>query len=134
MRHLIAALLPVLAGAFAYAGLAWGSAPHDWLESSLLLLPAMLIGVMAVALLCLPLWSVLAHRTRYTRTAFLCVATAALVLLAGGLAAIGAFDRLGGAQSAALLFVPALVLVTTFGMLMDPRRVRGGKKADDRQP
>jgi len=128
MRSIVAVLLPVLAGAFAYAALALGATPDGWEQSSILLLPAMLIGVMLVGLVFLPLWSVLAHKTSRTRLLFVCLGTAIWVLLCAGLAALGAFDRAGGLESATSLLVPGLVLVMTFGLLMDPRRVRGGEK------
>ena len=126
MRSVTAILLAILAAAFVYDWLASGG---TGLASAGLLLPAMLIGVMVVALVFLPLWSVLVHRTTRIRAAFLCAGVAILVLICGGLAALGAFDRADGLESVTLLFVPGLVLVTTFGMLMDPRRVRGGQKA-----
>jgi len=93
----------------------------------MLLLPALLIGVMLVALVLLPLWSVLVHRTRRIRLAFVCVGLAILVLICAGLAMLGVF-KTGAAEGVALLFVPGFVLVATFSILMDPRRVRGGEK------
>jgi hypothetical protein len=127
MRHIIAVLLPVLAGALVYVGLAFGGLPEEPTESSMLLLPAMLIGVMLVALVFLPLWSVLVHKTRRIRLAFVCVGAAILILICAGLTALDVFKS-GAVEGVALVFVPGLVLVTTFGMLMDPRRVRGGEK------
>jgi hypothetical protein len=127
MRHIIAVLLPVLAGALVYVGLAFGGLPEESTESSMLLLPAMLIGVMLVALVFLPLWSVLVHKTRRIRLAFVCVGAAILIVICACLTALGVFKS-GALEGVALLFVPGLVLVTTFGMLMDPRRVRGGEK------
>ena len=59
MRSIIAILLPVLIGAVVYAALAVGATPEGWEESSTLMLPAILIGIMLVALVFLPLWSVL---------------------------------------------------------------------------
>jgi hypothetical protein len=131
MRSVTAILLAILAGAFVYDWLASGGT--GLASSAALLLPAMLIGVMVVALVFLPLWSVLVHRTRRIRAAFLCTGVAILVLICGGLAALGAFDRAGGLESFALLFVPGLVLVTTFAILMDRRRVRGGQKPESDQ-
>jgi hypothetical protein len=127
MRHIIAVLLPVLAGALVYVGLAFGGLPEESTESSMLLLPAMLIGVMLVALVFLPLWSVLVHKTRRIRLAFVCVGAAILIVICAALTALGVFKS-GALEGVALVFVPGLVLVTTFGMLMDPRRVRGGEK------
>jgi len=129
MRSLVAVLIPVLAGAFVYAGLALGATPDAWSQrSSLLLLPAMLAGVLLIALVLLPLWSFLAHRTTRIRRAFLAAATAVLLLLYSALAAMGAFTRGGDLETAGLMLIPGVVLVLTFGMLMDPRRVRGGRK------
>jgi peptidoglycan/LPS O-acetylase OafA/YrhL len=128
MRSVCAILLPVLIGAVVYAALAVGARPSDWEQSSTLILPAMLIGIMLVALVFLPIWSVLVHKTTRARLAFLCVGAAILLLACGALTVLGAFDRSGGIDGLTLLFVPGLVLVTTFGILMDPRRVRGGEK------
>lgn len=127
MRSIIAVLLPILAGALVYVVLALGGPPEVPTESSMLLLPAMLIGVMLVALVLLPLWSVLVHKTKRIRLAFVCVGASILILICGSLAALGAFKS-GTVEGVALLFVPGLVLITTFGILMDPRRVRGGEK------
>ena len=130
MRSILAALLPVLAGAVAYAGLVLGVTPEGWTGSSILLLPAMLIGVMLVGLVCLPLWSVLAHKTSRTRLRllFVIVGTAVWVLFCAALEAFGVIDRSGGLETATSLLVPGVVLVMTFGLLMDKRRVRGGEK------
>jgi hypothetical protein len=127
MRSIIAMALPVLAGALVYFVLALGGLTERSMDSSLLLLPAMLIGVMLVALVFLPLWSVLVHHTRRIRVAFVTSGAVILLALCAALGALGAFksDRVEGVT---LLFVPGLVLVTTFGVLMDPRRVRGGEK------
>jgi hypothetical protein len=127
MRSIVAVFVPVLAGALVYLVLALGGLPRGSMESSILLLPALLIGVMLVALVFLPLWSLLVHRTRRIRLAFVCVAAAILAVLCVGLTAFGTFKS-SGFEDAALLLVPGLVLVMTFGMLMDPRRVRGGEK------
>ena len=128
MRSIIAILLPVLIGAVVYAALAVGATPEGWEESSTLMLPAMLIGIMLVALVFLPLWSVLVHKTTRARLAFVCVGASILLLTCAVLKMLGVFDRSGGVDGVALLFVPGLVLVATFGILMDPRRVRGGEK------
>ena len=128
MRSVFAILLPVLIGAVLYAALAVGATPEGWEQSSTLILPAMLIGIMLVALVFLPLWSVLVHKTTRTRLAFLCVGVSILLLACAALKVLGIFDRSGGFDGVALLFVPGLALVTTFGILMDPRRVRGGEK------
>ena len=127
MRSIIAVSLPVVAGAVVYFILALGGVAERSMDSSLLLLPAMLIGVMLVALVFLPLWSVLVHRTRRIRVAFVAVGAAILVAICAALSVLGAFKP-DGMEGVALLFVPGLVLVTTFGMLMDPRRVPGGEK------
>jgi hypothetical protein len=144
MRSVAAILLPILAGALVYdwlassgTAIASSGTPEDWLQACSLLLPAMLIGIMLVAVVFLPLWSllvhrttpVLVHRTTRIRAVFWFTGVAMLVLICGGLTALGIFDRSG----AALLFVPGLVLVTTFGFLMDPRRVRGGQRTRHRQ-
>jgi peptidoglycan/LPS O-acetylase OafA/YrhL len=127
MRSIIAVLLPVLAGALVYVVLAFDGSPEASMQSPMLLLPAMLIGVMLVALVFLPLWSVLVHKTQRIRLAFVSVGAAALILGCVGLTLLGAFKS-GALEGVALVLVPGLVLVTTFGMLMDPRRVRGGAK------
>ena len=51
MRSICAILLPVLIGAVVYALLATGPTSSDWEQSSMLMLPAMLIGIMLVALI-----------------------------------------------------------------------------------
>jgi len=127
MRSIVALFLPILAGALVYCLLALGGLTGRSVESSLLMLPAVLIGIMLVAFVFLPLWSVLVHRTRRIRMAFVAVAAAILLAICAALSALGAFKS-GGVESAALLLVPGLVLATTFGMLMDPRRIRGGEK------
>jgi drug/metabolite transporter (DMT)-like permease len=127
MRSLIAVLLPVLAGALVYVVLAPDGSSDGSMPSSMLLLPALLIGVMLVALVFLPLWSVLVHKTRRIRIAFLCIGGAILVMICAGLTMFGAF-RSGAIEGVAVLFVAGFVLVATFGVLMDPRRVRGGEK------
>jgi peptidoglycan/LPS O-acetylase OafA/YrhL len=128
MRSAVAVLLPVMAGAFVYAGLAHGATPAAWSQTSLLVLPAMLVGVMLIALVLLPLWSFLAHRTTRIRRAFLVTGTTVLGAIYLTLAAIGVFARGGDLEAASLLLIPGVVLIVTFGMLMDPRRVRGGLK------
>ena len=128
MRSICAILLPVLIGAVVYAVLAMGPTPENLEQSSTLVLPAMLIGIMLVALVFLPLWSVLVHKTTRARLSFLCVGASILLLACAALKVLGIFDRSGGLDGVALLLVPGLVLVTTFGILMDPRRVRGGEK------
>lgn len=127
MRSLIAVLLPVLAGALVYVAIAIGDSADSSFPSPMLFLPALLIGVMVVALVLLPLWSVLVHNTTRIRLAFVCISAAILITICAALAMLGAFKS-GGLEGIALVFVPGLVLVTTFGMLMDPRRVRGGEK------
>ena len=127
MRSVIAILLSVLIGAVIYAGLAVGATPEGWLQASMLILPAMLIGIMLIGVVLLPLWSLLAHKTARTRLAFLGVAAFMLLLTGAGLIALGAFER-SGSESIVSLLLPALALVSAFAMLMDPRRVRGGRK------
>ena len=124
-RSIFAVLLPVLGAAVAYAVLAIGATSDRWEDWSILLLPAMLIGVILVGLVFLPLWSFLVHKTSRTRLLFVCLGTAIWVLLCAGLAA---YDRSGGLENATPLLVPGLILVMAFGLLMDPTLVRGGKK------
>jgi len=128
----VAVVLPVLAGAFAYAGLALGATSDAWLQSSLVLLPAMLVSVMVIALVFLPLWSFLVYRTKRIRRTFVGVSGAVLVISCSILAATGALDRAGGFETVGLILLPGMVLVITFGLLMDPSRVRGGRKPDSR--
>ena len=126
-RSIFAVLVPVLAGAVAYAALTVGS--EGWEAWSVLLLPAMLIGMMLVGLVFLPLWSILVHKTSSARLLFVAFGTGSWVLLCGTLGALGLIDRSAGLESTASLLVPGLILVMAFGLLMDPRRVRGGEKA-----
>ena len=126
-RSILAVLVPVLAGAVAYAALAMG-ATSGWEQWSILLLPAMLIGMMLVGLVFLPLWSVLVHKTSSARLLFVAFGTGSWVLLCGALVALGLIDRSAGLESATCLLVPGLILVMAFGLLMDPCVVRGGKK------
>ena len=132
MRSVVAVVLAVFAGAFAYAGLASGAASEPWEHSSLLLLPALLVSVLVVALIFLPLWSFLVHRTRRIRGTFLCVSGTALVAVCSIFVATGVIDRAGGLQTAGSMLVPGMVLIITFGMLMDPSRVRGGHRPDSK--
>jgi hypothetical protein len=125
MRSALAVLFPVLAGGVAYAGLALGATPEAWSQSSMLLLPAMLVGLLLVGLVFLPLWSVLARKTSRTRQLFIFYGAAIWVLLCAALVALHAIDLSGGLQSVTALLVPGLIVVATFGILMDPRRVRG---------
>jgi len=127
-RSILAVSVPVLAGAVAYAALAIGATSTGWEQWSILLLPAMLIGVMLVGLVFLPLWSVLVHKTSSARLLFVAFGTGSWVLLCGALVAIGLIDRSAGLESATSLLVPGLILVMAFGLLMDPKLVRGGKK------
>jgi hypothetical protein len=126
-RSILAVLVPVLAGAVAYAALAM-RATSGWEQWSILLLPAMLIGMMLVGLVFLPLWSVLVHKTSSARLLFVAFGTGSWVLLCGALAALGLIDRSAGLECTTSLLVPGLILVMAFGLLMDPRVVRGGKK------
>src|SRR6266581_1024442 len=109
-RSILAVSVPVLAGAVAYAALAIGATSNGWEQWSILLLPAMLIGMMLVGLVFLPLWSVLAHKTSRTRLLFVCLGTAIWVSICAGLLALGAFDRSGGLENATSLLVPGLIL------------------------
>lgn len=122
VRSVVAIVLPVLAGAFAYAGLALGATSNASLQSWMVLLPAMLVSVLVVALVFLPLWSFLAHRTKRIRRAFVGVSATLLAVGCSIFLATGAFSELS------LMLVPGIVLITTFGMLMDPGRVRGGRR------
>ena len=128
-RSIFAVLVPVLAGAVAYSALAIGGTSEGWEAWSVLLLPAMLIGVMLVGLVFLPLWSILVHKTSSARLLFVAFGTGSWVLLCGTLVALGLIDRSAGLESTASLLVPGLILVMAFALLMDPRRVRGGEKA-----
>src|SRR5215471_18083139 len=111
VRSVVAVVLPVLAGAFAYAGLALGATSDAWLQSSLVLLPAMLVSVMVIALVFLPLWSFLVYRTKRIRRTFVGVSGAVLVISCSILAATGALDRAGGFETVGLILLPGMVLV-----------------------
>ncbi|TMG83635.1 MAG: hypothetical protein E6H78_11795 [Betaproteobacteria bacterium] len=126
-------MLPVLAAAVVYVGLALGATSDAWARSSILLLPAMLIGFLLVGLVLLPLWSVLSHTTLRIRPLFVFLGSAIWVLLCAALVGLGLIDRSGGLESTTSLLIPGLVLVMTFGLLMDPRRVRGGEKATSKK-
>lgn len=130
MRSVAAVVIPVFAGALAYTGLASGATSEPWTQSSLLLLPGMLISILVVALLFLPLWSFLVHRTRRIRRTFIGVSAAVLVAIAATLSATGLLDRADGLQTVSQMLVPGIVLIITFGMLMDTSRVRGGRRPE----
>ena len=100
------------------------------MQSSLLLLPGMLVSVLVVALLFLPLWSFLVHRTLRIRRTFIGVSGAALAVISSLLVATGVIDKAGGLQEVSLMLVPGIVLIISFGMLMDPSRVRGGRRPE----
>jgi hypothetical protein len=127
MRSVVAVVLPILGAAFAYAGIASAATPDTWLQS-LLVLPAMLIGILVVALLFLPLWSFLVHRTKRIRRTFLGVNGAVLVVTCSILVAAGVLDPPSGLQTLGLMVGPGMVLIIAFGILMDPGRVRGGRR------
>ena len=132
VRSVVAVVLAVFAGAFAYAGLAPGAASESWEHSLLLLLPAMLVSVLVVALVFLPLWSFLVHRTRRIRGIFVSVSGAVVVAACSIFVTTGVIDRAGAVQTLGSMLVPGVVLVITFGMLMDPSRVRGGRRPDNK--
>ena len=131
MRSVLAVVLAVFSGAFAYAGLASGTTWGAWEQSALLLLPALLVSVLVVALVFLPLWSFLVHRTRRIRRTFVAVTATVLVAACSICLASGLIDRVGDGQSVGLMLVPGMVLIIIFGALMDPSRVRGGRRLDN---
>ena len=133
MRSVVAVVLPILAAAFAYARVASAATPDSSLQSSLLVLPAMLVSILVVALLFLPLWSFLVHRTKRIRRIFVGVNGAVLVVTCSILVATGILEPPSGLQTLALMFGPGLVLIIGFGILMDPNRVRGGRRPNTKQ-
>jgi hypothetical protein len=133
VRSVVAAVLPVLAAAFVYAGVASAATPDAWLQSSLLVLPAMLVSILVVALLFLPLWSFLVHRTTRIRRIFVAVNGAALVVICSILVATGVLEPPKGLQTLGLMLGPGMVLIIAFGLLMDSNRVRGGRRPNSKQ-
>ena len=132
MRSVVAVVLPILAAAFTYAGVASAATPDAWLQSSLLLLPAMLVGILVVALVFLPLWSFLVHRTKRVRRTFVGVSGAVLVVTCSILVATGVLDPPSGLQTLGVMLAPGLVLIIAFGILMDSNRVRGGRRPNNK--
>jgi hypothetical protein len=128
VRSVVAVVLPVLAAAFAYAGVASAATPDTWLQSSLLVLPAMLVSILAVAVLFLPLWSFLVHRTKRIRQTFVGVNGALLVVTCSILVATGVLEPPSSLQTLGLMLGPGMVLIIGFGILMDSNRVRGGRR------
>ena len=128
MRSVAAVVLPVLAAALAYTGVASAATPDTWLHPSLLILPAMLVGILVVALVFLPLWSFLVHRTKRVRRTFVGVTGALLVVTCSILVATGVLDPPHGLKTLGLMLGPGMALVFAFGILMDPNRVRGGRR------
>ena len=133
MRSVVAVVLPILAAAFAYARVASAATPDTSLQPSLLVLPAMLVCILVVALVFLPLWSFLVHRTKRIRRIFVGVNGAVLVVTCSILVATGVLEPPSGLQTLALMFGPGLVLIIGFGILMDPNRVRGGRRPNSKQ-
>ena len=132
MRSVVAVVLAVFAGAFTYAGLASGATSEAWEQSSLLVLPALLVSVLVVALMFLPLWSFLVHRTKRIRRTFVSVTGAVLVATCSIFVATGVIHSAGDIQTIGLMLVPGIALIVTFGTLMDPSRVRGGQRLDSK--
>lgn len=132
MRSVAAVVLPILAAAFAYAGVASAATPDAWLQSSLLLLPAMLVCILVVALVFLPLWSFLVHRTKRVRRTFVGVSGAVLVVTCSILVATGVLDPPSGLQTLGVMLGPGMVLIIAFGILMDSNRVRGGRRPSNK--
>ena len=133
MRSVVAVVLPILAAAFAYAGVASAATPDTWLQPSLLVLPAMLVCILVVALVFLPLWSFLVHRTKRIRRTFVGVSGAVLLVTCSILVATGVLDPPSGLRSLGLMLGPGMVLIIAFGILMDPTRVRGGRRPNTKQ-
>lgn len=132
VRSVVAVVLAVFAGAFAYARLASGATSDAWEQSALLLLPAMLVSVLVVGMVFLPLWSFLVYRTRRIRRTFVTVSGAVLIATCSIFVATGVIDRAGDVQTVGLMLVPGMALIVTFGALMDPSRVRGGQRPDSK--
>ena len=133
MRSVVAVVLPILASAFAFAGVASAATPDTWLQPSLLVLPAMLVGILVVAVLFLPLWSFLVHRTKRIRRIFVGVNGTVLVVTLSILVATGVLDPPRSLQTLGLMFGPGMVLISAFGILMDTNRVRGGRRPNTNQ-
>jgi len=133
VRSVVAVVLPILAAAFAYAGVASAATPDTWLQPSLLVLPAMLVCILVVALVFLPLWSFLVHRTKRIRRTFVGVSGAVLLVTCSILVATGVLDPPSGLRSLGLMLGPGMVLIIAFGILMDPTRVRGGRRPNTKQ-
>ena len=122
MRAAIAIILPILAASVVYDALASGTSHADRVNVALILLPAILVGLLFVALVLLPLWSFFSASRQSRRAAF--VATGAAIWLIACLAVLGSINQVGNMRVAISWFVPGLVLVATFGLLMRQRRLR----------
>ena len=121
MRAAIAIILPILAASVVYDALASGTSNVDPLGAALILLPAILVGLLFVALVLLPLWSFFSASGESRRGAF--VATGAAIWLIACLV-LGSVQQGGNIRVAMSWLAPGLVLVGTFGLLMRERRRR----------
>jgi len=121
MRAAITIILPILAAAVVYDALVSGVTTANFISLGLNLLPAMLVGLLFVALVLLPLWSLFSARGKSRRGAF--VAAGAAIWLVACLILLASVEQASNVRVAMSWLLPGVVLVATFGLLIGKRRL-----------
>lgn len=127
LRHAAAISVAVLTAAGVFAALASGESASAVNPFVGLLLPATLIGLLLVAFVLLPLWTLCARARSRARLRFALVAAAMWTLVCIAVAAITGVDLQETLRGLPELLLPGWVLVAMFGVLAEKRGFPGAK-------